>query len=220
MSGSSAAVEVGIEVDEQFNSPAQQKEVAELGMWVFLLTELLLFSTLFVSALILRVLHPAAVSAAAIHFKMAIGAINTAVLIASSLTMSAAIELSRLGRKRWMIQALHATASLGVVFLCLKMFEYYEDYDEHMMPFLTWRPYELADNPPARLFVDLYYIITSLHALHLTIGIGIVLVTAHMARASDYLKRRSNRISILGLYWHFIDLVWIIVYPTLYVLNR
>ncbi len=216
----SAPVEIGIEVDEQFSTAAQQKEVAELGMWVFLLTELLLFSTLFVSALIIRVLHPASAGAAAMHFKMAIGAINTAVLITSSFTMTAAIELSRMGRKNWMRHALHATALLGVVFLILKMFEYYEDYDEHMMPFLPWRPYELVDDPPARLFVDLYYIITSLHAVHLTIGITVVLVTARMARAPNYLKRRSNRIAILGLYWHFIDLIWVVVYPTLYVLNR
>lgn len=211
---------VGIEVEEQFSSERQQRETAELGMWVFLLTELLLFSTLFVSALILRVLHPAAVTAAALHLKMWIGGLNTAVLITSSSFMSGAIELSRMGERRRMVDCMHVTAALGVLFLALKGYEYWRDYAEHMMPFLPWRPFALADDPASRLFVDLYYVITSLHAVHLTIGIGLMLVMAHMARRPDFLARRSNRIAITGLYWHFIDLIWIIVYPTLYVLNR
>jgi cytochrome c oxidase subunit 3 len=211
---------VGIELAEQFNSPRQQQETAELGMWVFLLTELLLFSTLFVSALILRVLHPASVTAAALHLKMWIGGLNTAVLITSSFTMSAAIELSRMGRQRLMVRCMQITAALGAVFLCLKGYEYYRDYAEHMTPFLSWRPYALRGDAPAELFIDLYYIITSLHAVHLTIGIGLMLVTARMASRPGFLERHSIRVPITGLYWHFIDLVWIIVYPTLYVLNR
>jgi cytochrome c oxidase subunit 3 len=215
-----ALVDVGIETEHHFGSARQQQETAELGMWVFLLTELLLFSTLFVSALILRVLHPAAVTAAALHLKMWIGAVNTAVLITSSFFMSAAIESSRMGWQGRMVQCMRITAALGAIFLVLKGYEYYTDYVEHMTPFLTWRPYVLADDPPARLFVDLYYIITSLHAVHLVIGISLVLFMAQMGSRPGFLARHSNRIAITGLYWHFIDLVWIIVYPTLYVLNR
>jgi cytochrome c oxidase subunit 3 len=217
---STARSAVGIEVDEQFASAQQQLETSELGMWVFLLTELLLFSTLFVSALILRVLHPAAVTAAALHLKMWIGGVNTAVLITSSFFMSAAIELSRMGEQRRMVACMRITAGLGAVFLALKGYEYWCDYAEHMTPFFAWRPYVLAGDPAARLFIDLYYIITSLHAVHLTIGIGLILTMAQMASAPGFLARRSNRIAITGLYWHFIDLIWIIVYPTLYVLNR
>jgi cytochrome c oxidase subunit 3 len=212
--------QVGIAVEEQFSSARQQLETAELGMWVFLLTELLLFSTLFVSALILRVLHPGAVTAAALHLKMWIGGVNTAVLITSSFCMSAAIELSRMGEQRRMVRCMHATAALGVLFLCLKGYEYWRDYVEHMTPFLPWRPFALEGDPASRLFIDLYYIITSLHAVHLTIGIGLMLVMAHMGGQPGFLARRSNRIAITGLYWHLIDLIWIIVYPTLYVLNR
>jgi cytochrome c oxidase subunit III len=211
---------VGIEVEEQFSSARQQFETSELGMWVFLLTELLLFSTLFVSALIIRVLHPAAVTAVALHLKMWIGGLNTAVLITSSFSMSAAIALSRLGDQRRMVKYMHVTAALGVAFLALKGYEYWRDYVEYMTPFLPWRPFVLAGDPASRLFVNLYYTITSLHAVHLTIGIGLLLVMAHMATQPGFLSRRSNRIAITGLYWHFIDLIWIIVYPTLYVLNR
>ncbi len=211
---------IGIALEEQFESARQQKETAELGMWVFLLTELLLFSTLFVSALILRVMHPDAVTAAALHLKMWIGALNTAVLVCSSFTMSAAIELSRVGWRKPMIHCLHATAALGAVFLVAKGYEYWRDYAEHMTPFFGFRPYALDGDPASRLFVNLYFVITSLHAVHLVIGIAVMLVTASMARREDFLARHSNRIPIAGLYWHFIDLVWIIVFPVLYVLNR
>ena len=106
-------------------------------MWVFLLTELLLFSGMFVSALVIRVMHPDSVTAVALHLKYWIGATNTAVLIVSSFCMSIAIELSRLGRRRLMLRFMMLTAALGALFLMLKGYEYYRDYVEHMMPFLS-----------------------------------------------------------------------------------
>lgn len=211
---------VGIKVDEHFHSAEQQRETAKLGMWVFLLTELLLFSGMFVSALVIRVLHPDSVTAVALHLKFWIGASNTAVLIVSSFCMSGAIESSRLGLRRPMIFCMLATAGLGVVFLMLKGYEYYRDYVEHMTPFLSFRRYELVGDPASRLFTDLYFIITGLHAVHLTIGIGIMLVMSWLASRPHFLERHQNRIEITGLYWHFIDLIWMIVFPTLYLLNR
>ena len=215
-----ALAAVGIEVEEQFADADQQRHSATLGMWVFLLTELLLFAGLFLSALVIRVMHPESATAAAQHLKMWIGAVNTAVLIVSSFTMSAAIELSKLGRQRWMVRCMLITAGLGAVFLMLKSYEYWVDYQEHMMPFLASRPYELADDLPTRLFVDLYYITTGLHGGHLTVGIGIMLVMAWQAGRAGFLERHQNRIEVVGLYWHFIDLIWILAFPTLYVLNR
>jgi cytochrome c oxidase subunit 3 len=214
------SVSVGIKLEEHFNSEEQQRETAKLGMWVFLLTELLLFSGMFVSALVIRVMHPGSVTAVALHLKYWIGATNTAVLILSSFTMSIAIELSRLGRQRLMVRFMLLTAAIGAVFLMLKGYEYYRDYVEHMMPFLPFRPYELAGDPSSRLFTDLYFIITGLHAVHLTIGIGIMLVMSWFASQPHFLQRHQNRIEITGLYWHFIDLIWMVVFPTLYLLNR
>jgi cytochrome c oxidase subunit 3 len=213
------AAGVGTETAHHFATEEQHRRAAMLGMWAFLLTELLLFSGLFLAALVLRVLHPGAVQAAAKHLNMWIGGANSVVLILSSLTMSAAIELSKLGRQRDMVRCLVATAGFGVLFLVFKSYEYYGDYAEHLTPFLS-RPYAIAGDGPSILFVDLYYIITSLHAVHLTIGIGIVLVTARLASGPGYLGRHQNRIEITGLYWHFIDVMWIIVYPTLYLVNR
>jgi cytochrome c oxidase subunit 3 len=214
------AATVGVEVEEQFFSAEQQRHVATLGMWVFLATELLLFSGMFLVALVLRVLHPASVTAVALHLKFWIGATNAAVLIVSSFTMSLAIEASKAGLRRAMLRFLVATAALGVLFLCLKAYEYYRDWAEHMMPFLPGRPYVLDGDPASRLFTNLYFIITGLHGLHLTVGICLVLGMAFFGRRAGFLSRHQNRVEVLGLYWHFIDLIWLIVFPTLYLLNR
>lgn len=210
---------VGIEVAEHFHTARQQHDASMLGMWTWLLTELLLFAGLFLVALILRITHPASVTAAALHLKFWIGAGNTAVLIISSLTMSVAIQASRLGWQKLMVQAMVATAALGVLFMLLKSFEYYTDYVEYMTPFLN-RPYALGNDLASKLFVNVYFLTTSLHALHLTTGITIMLILAWQASAPGYLSRHQNRIEVYGLYWHFIDLVWIIVFLVLYVLDR
>ena len=209
----------GVELHEQFETVEQQRHAAELGMWGWLVTELLLFGGLFVSAVVLHYMHPDDVRAAASHLKLWIGATNSFVLICSSLTMSGAIVLSRLGGQRWMVRCMLATAALGTLFLVLKSYEYYIDYNEHMMPFLP-RPFALADKPGAHLFVDLYYVTTSLHAFHLITGIGILLVLTRQASRDGYLAHHQNRIEIYGLYWHFIDLIWILVFPVLYVVGR
>ncbi len=219
MSDAAGRLVGGVTLAEQFSNAAQQRRAAKLGIWAWLLTELLLFAGLFVIALVLHTMHPASVTAAADHFKFWIGASNTAVLICSSLTMSGAIVLSRLGHRGWMIRCMLATAGLGSLFLLLKGYEYYQDYVEHMMPFLQ-RPYALSGDPASILFVDLYFVTTALHAFHLTTGVGILLWMTHRARQPGFLRQHQNWIEIYGLYWHFIDLIWIIVFLTLYVLAR
>lgn len=211
---------VGIELESHFHSEEQQRETAKLGMWTFLLTELLLFSGMFLSALVIRLLHPDSVTAVALHLKFWIGATNTVVLIVSSFCMSVAIEASRLGLRRTVVRFMQLTAALGVLFLLLKGYEYYRDWVEYMMPFLPDRRFVLEGDPAARLFTNLYFIITGLHAIHLTVGICLVLTFAWMAAQPGFLQRRQNRIEIMGLYWHFIDLIWLVVFPTLYLLNR
>jgi cytochrome c oxidase subunit 3 len=209
----------GIELAEQFTTVEQQRHVAKLGMWAWLVTELLLFAGLFLTALVIRIQYPGSAEAASSHLKMWIGAINSVVLIISSLCMTAAIELSKMGRSRDVTHALLATGGLGLLFLCFKTFEYYVDWSEHMMPFLN-RPYALGSDSASQLFVDLYYITTGLHFVHLSIGIGLVTVLALQVRRSGFLHRHQNHVEITGLYWHFIDLIWLIAFPTLYMVNR
>ncbi len=210
---------VGIALHEHFANVGQQRQAAKLGMWIWLLTELLLFSGLFATAFALHVLHPGAVTEAAKHLKFWIGATNTLVLIVSSLTMSGAIACSRLDLQRWMVRCMLATAALGSLFLVLKGYEYYRDYVEHMTPFLQ-RPYALSQSPASQLFVDLYFVTTGLHGLHLTTGVSILLWVTSRARQPNFLQRHQNWIEVFGLYWHFIDLIWIIVFLALYVLAR
>lgn len=210
---------VGVELHEQFTEVRQQRHAATLGMWSWLLTELLLFAALFLIALILRILHPASVQNATRHLEFWIGGLNTLVLIVSSLTMSGAIMTSRLGLQRTMVHFMYATAALGSLFLVLKGYEWYLDYLDHLVPFMA-RPYDLAGDPTSILYVDLYYVATALHGFHLTTGVAILMVLAIQARAPGYLSRHQNRIEVYGLYWHFIDLMWIMVWTIIYVMNR
>ncbi len=210
---------IGVQVEEQFASEKHQRETAKFGIWLFLSTELLIFSGMFVCALVLRVMYPHSVANTAKHLQYWIGATNTGVLILSSFTMSVAIEASRLGERRTVLNSMLATASLGSVFVCLKAYEYYLDWTGKMMPFFGGK-YALQDDAPSRLFLDLYYLITGVHAIHLSIGIGLMLYMANAARQPDFLAKHQNRVEISGLYWHFIDLIWIIVFPTLYLLNK
>lgn len=211
---------VGVKLEEQFSTQDQQRHAAKLGMWIWLATELLLFSGLFLVALILRILHPDSVTAAALHLQFWIGATNTAILILSSFSMSGAIEMSRLGWQRGTVRCMVLTALLGTAFLLLKGFEYFIDWQGLVTPFLYWRPYAIVGDDPSKLFMNDYYIITALHGLHLTTGVMIMLVMAWQASAAGYLTRHQNRIEIIGLYWHFIDLIWICVFPIIYVFNR
>jgi len=217
--GAAVAEPVGIVLAEHFSTVTQQRQAAKLGLWAWLITELLLFAGLFLCALIIRIQHPASVTLAATHLKFWIGAANTAVLICSSFTMSGAIVLSRIGWRAGMLRFMLATAGLGSLFLLLKGFEYYQDYVEHMVPFLSG-PYVLAHDQASRLFVDVYFITTALHGVHLITGVSILLVLTWQASRPHFLARHQNRIEVYGLYWHFIDLIWMIVFPVLYVLNR
>lgn len=211
---------VGIEVHEQFANADQQRHAAQLGMWAWLITELLLFGGLFAIALVLHYLYPDSVRSAVRHLKFWIGATNSVVLICSSLTMSGAIVLSRLGQQRLMVRFMLATAALGSLFLVLKGYEWYQDYLEHLTPFLASRPYALGSDHASALFVNLYFLTTALHGVHLTTGVGILLVMTRRAARPGFLQRHQNWIEIYGLYWHFIDLIWIIVFPLLYVVGR
>ena len=189
---------VGIAVVEQFNTEAQQRHAGQLGMWAWLLTELLLFAGLFLVAVILRVQYPDSVHRAVAHLKFWIGAGNTGVLIVSSLTMSCAIEASRMGLQRLTVWAMSATAALGTLFLLLKAYEWYADIVEHMAPWLD-RSYELAFDKPSTLFVNLYWVVTGLHGLHLVTGVSILIGLALQARAPGYLSRHQNRLEVFGL---------------------
>lgn len=204
-------------VAEQFQNEAQQREAAQLGMWVFLGSEVMLFGGIFAAILTYRVTYWQALQTATHHLHVGLGSANTAVLLTSSLTIGFAVLAAREGQTRRAFWYLIVTALLGVAFLGIKGYEYLEEYNEGLMPGVG-PPFPL-DVPPAKLFYHIYFASTGLHGLHLTCGIGAVLIFAWLTRTGRFvLPARQMMIEGLGMYWGLVDLVWVLLYSSLYLL--
>ncbi len=203
----------------QFEDLERQNEAATLGMWVFLVTEILFFGGLFVTYLVYRSSYPGAFSAASHEMVIWAGTLNTAVLITSSLTMALAVRAAQLGDRRSLIWLLLATMALGCVFLGVKAFEYRTEFIEHHVPgpgFQFEGPYLRQ----AQIFFSLYFVMTGLHALHMIIGLGIMAVMLWWSIRGTITREYASPIEISGLYWHFVDIVWIFLFPLLYLIGR
>jgi len=203
----------------QFDSLAQQKEAATLGMWVFLVTEVLFFGGMFATYAIYRAWYPEAFAAASHELDVMLGTINTVVLITSSLTMALAVHAAQLGQRKIVLWFLAATMVLGAVFLGIKSVEYYHKFAEHHVPGPGFQ-FERESFRHAQLFFSLYFLMTGLHALHMVIGIGIMLVMFWWAWRGTITADYYSPIEISGLYWHFVDIVWIFLFPLLYLIGR
>jgi cytochrome c oxidase subunit III len=203
----------------QFDSLGQQTEAATLGMWVFLVTEVLFFGGLFVTYAVYLSLYPAAFGAASHELDILLGGINTAVLITSSLTMALAVHAAQLGQRRLLMIFLVVTMVLGTVFLGIKAVEYYHKFAEHHVPGPTFQ-FEREHQRHAQIFFSLYFIMTGLHAIHMIIGIGVLLVMWIWAWRGRITADYAGPIEISGLYWHFVDIVWIFLFPLLYLIGR
>jgi cytochrome c oxidase subunit 3 len=203
----------------QFDSLGQQKEVSTLGMWVFLATEVLFFGGLFATYAIYRAWYPEAFAAASHELDVALGTINTVVLITSSLTMALAVHAAQLGQRKLVLLFLAATMILGAVFLGIKSVEYYHKFVEHHVPGPGFQ-FQREHFRHAQLFFSLYFIMTGLHALHMVIGIGIMLVMFWWSWRGTITVEYYSPIEISGLYWHFVDIVWIFLFPLLYLIGR
>jgi cytochrome c oxidase subunit 3 len=199
---------------EPFAESAQQREADFLGMYIFLATEIMLFGGLLGAVFAYRVLHPQETAAAAQHLKLWLGAANTAVLLTSSLFMALAVEAARGAERRRAALWLLATAALGLTFLGIKGYEYLEEYREGLMPHLG--PASPLRHPAERIFINLYFVGTGLHALHLAIGIAMTAGMAFLLRRGPLLPRRALAVEMVGLYWHLVDVIWVFVYPVLY----
>ena len=203
----------------QFEDLAQQREVASLGMWVFLVTEILFFGGLFLVYSIYRSWYPGAFAAASHELIVWAGTTNTVVLITSSLTMALAVHAAETGNRRALILLLLATMALGCVFLGIKAYEYRTEYLEHHIPAHGFE-FEKTYFLQAQIFFSLYFVMTGLHALHMIIGLGIMSVMVWMSWRGKITPEYSNPIEISGLYWHFVDIVWIFLFPLLYLIGR
>jgi cytochrome c oxidase subunit III len=202
-----------------FDSLGQQTEAATLGMWVFLVTEVLFFGGLFATYSVYRSWYPDAFAAASHELDVTLGTINTAVLITSSLTMALAVHAAQLGQRRLLMIFLVVTMLLGGAFLGIKSVEYYHKFVEHHIPGAGFQ-FEKEYFRHAQIFFSLYFIMTGLHALHMVIGIGIMLVMLWWSWRGTVTAEYYSPIEISGLYWHFVDIVWIFLFPLLYLIGR
>jgi len=203
----------------QFDSLEQQRDAATLGMWSFLITEILFFGGLFLTYTVYRTWYPDAFAAGSRELLIWAGATNTVVLITSSLTMALAVHAAETGNRRLLIIFLLLTIALGCVFLGIKSFEYYTEWIEHHVPGLNYA-FEPAYYTHAQIFFSLYFTMTGLHALHMIIGIGVMLVMLWFSMSGMITREYHNPIEISGLYWHFVDIVWIFLFPLLYLVGR
>jgi len=213
-------------LEEQYSSLPQQNDTAALGMWLFLATEIMFFGTLFTALIVYRFLYAAAFEAASVELNWKIGAVNTVVLLVSSLMMALVVSSIRMGRKQAVVFFLLATAALGACFLALKGYEYFEDYQRGLVlgsQFSAdlWLTAGLTGNQlgHVQLFLLLYWIMTAAHALHMIVGISAVLIIVAVAYRRHFDEHYYGPIEVTGLYWHFVDVVWIFLFPMLYLLG-
>ncbi len=204
-----------------FDDLEQQRDSAELGMWLFLATEVLFFGGLFLAYTLYRMANEQAFADASASLNLTLGTINTVVLLTSSLTMALAVHAAQLSHRKELVRLLGLTIVLGAAFLAIKAVEWHQDYDEDLIPFLTSHFHlENGTSPPAgKLFFNLYFLMTGLHALHMIIGLGILGWYWVKARRGLLEGVRSTPVHLLGLYWHFVDIVWVFLYPFLYLIG-
>ena len=206
-------------LQHQFDTMEQQQESATLGMWIFLVTEVMFFGGLFLAYLLYRVWYPEAWAIGSLELDIVLGGVNTIVLIGSSLTMALAVRAAQTGFSRATVTWLLLTMALGLTFLVIKGFEYAHKFHEHHVPGANFQ----FEGPHARqveIFLSLYFAMTGLHALHMVIGFGLLSVIAWMAWQRRFSPEWYAPVEMSGLYWHFVDIVWIFLFPLLYLVDR
>jgi len=203
----------------QFDDPEQQLEAARVGMWIFLATEIMFFGGMFVGYAVYRQAYAEVFAQASNHLNVWLGSVNTAVLICSSLSMAMAVHAAQQGHRRQIIFFLGITMVLGALFLGIKFTEYYHKYEEHLIPGPGFEFKE--DNAgQAVIFFSFYFAMTGLHALHMIIGLGLLSYLVVKAARDRFSPAYYTPVEITGLYWHFVDIVWIFLFPLLYLVGR
>jgi len=210
-------------LQHHFYSMEQQLEASTFGMWVFLVTEIMFFGGMFMVYILYRHLYPNAWMHGSNHLNVTLGALNTAVLICSSLTMVLAVRAAQISSRKGQIVNLILTIVFGSVFLIVKYFEYAEKFHLHLVPgpdFNSTGEIPAANDPlHQQLFFSIYFMLTGVHAAHMIVGIGIMLVILGMAIRNKFSANYYTPVEISGLYWHFVDVVWIFLFPLLYLLG-
>jgi len=209
---------------EQFDSMEHQQETASIGMWIFLATEVLFFGGLLLVYTVYRTTYPTVFELAGKNFNLGIGTINTVILLTSSYFIALAVHFARNDQSRRSARFLALTWVLGFSFLCLKAYEYYDDIERNIVPGSSYHDigyHYVGPNPEAaRMLYFIYYALTGLHALHMTIGLGAIAVLYHRSIKKAFSSHYYTPVEVVGLYWHFVDIVWLFLYPLLYLMDR
>lgn len=200
---------------EHFGSEGAREQAATLGMWVFLATEVLLFASLLAGYAVYRLSFPGTFAEAKTHMEVAIGTTNTYVLVTSSVLVALGTAALRLGHRRRSVAALLGAIVLGFGFLSLKLVEYGRHIEQGALPG-AWYHFEDFARPGAGLFFTLYYLLTGLHAFHVLVGIALLSVMAWRVRAGTLTREEHVPLELAGMYWHFVDVVWLFLWPLLY----
>ena len=207
-------------LQHHFDTLEQQQQASTLGMWLFLATELLFFGGMFLAYTLYRAWYPDAWVAASHHLDVFWGAFNTVALILSSFTMAMAVHAAQTGSRQGQIVFLVLTMALGTVFLGVKAMEYADKFDHHLVP----GPGFLFDDPrygrAAQIFFSVYFAMTGVHALHMVIGLGLLLWLLAGARRGTFTAEYNTPVEMVGLYWHFVDIIWIFLFPLLYLVGH
>ena len=206
-------------LQHHFDTLEQQHEASTLGMWLFLVTEVMFFGGLLMAYFLYRVWYPEAWAEGSLDLDITLGAINTAVLIASSLTMAFAVRAAQTGLPRATVGWLLITMAFGLTFLVIKFFEYKHKWELNHIPGFGF----VYEGPHARqleIFFSLYFSLTGLHALHMVIGVSLLAVITWMAYKRRFSPEWYTPVEMSGLYWHFVDIVWIFLFPLLYLVDR
>ncbi|MFZ3238108.1 MAG: cytochrome c oxidase subunit 3 [Stellaceae bacterium] len=204
----------------QYADLPQQGDTAQLGMWVFITTETLFFGALLFTYFLYRTTYPHEFAVAAKDAVLWCGSVNIGLIMTSSLTMVLAINAAADGRRRALVYWLLATAFLGLCFLGVKGYEYCLDYNDNVVPAINFvmKP---GEAPAGELFWVFYFVATGLHAVHMTIGVGLILyMLLWRVRRGEITPAYYAPLEVVGLYWSFVDTVWIFLFPSIYLVGR
>ncbi|HEY3939537.1 MAG TPA: cytochrome c oxidase subunit 3 family protein [Bryobacteraceae bacterium] len=203
-----------------FASPAQQMDASMLGMWTFLITEVLFFGGMFAAYAVYRNMYPAAFASTSRYMDVVLGGTNTAVLICSSLTMVLAVRAAQLSKRRDLILFLILTMIFGTIFLVIKGFEYHSKWVEHLVPGFDFQyePKQYVHN--AQILFFLYFCMTGMHAIHMIVGLGLLTYLLVQSVRKVFHANYFAPVEMIGLYWHFVDIVWIFLFPLLYLIGQ
>ena len=203
-----------VALNHQFDDLQQQNAASNMGMWAFIAQEIMFFGGLFAGYTVYRYKYLAAFTEGSNHLPIELGALNTAILIGSSFTMAMAVRSAQVGEKGPLLRWILATMALGIAFLGVKSIEYADKYHHNLVPGLSFE-----GSGQLKIFFSFYFAMTGMHALHMIIGLGIMLWMIPKIRRGTYTREYFSLVENFGLYWHFVDLVWIVIFTIVYLVE-